>query len=100
MIALASRSKSAPVVLRTSQPRPTMTAVRPGASLLSETLPPLLRLTPTFSSCDRGARTLGACCQYLFVKYLFVKLLTVRPRVCRSVVTICGEGNHIRLSDR
>src|SRR4051794_23982730 len=46
-MALASRSKSEPVVLRTSQPRPTVTAVRPGASLLSETFPPLLRLTPT-----------------------------------------------------
>src|ERR1700710_1293756 len=46
-IALASRSKSVPVVLRTSHPRPTVTAVRPGASLLSETFPPLLRLTPT-----------------------------------------------------
>src|ERR1700709_396113 len=43
----AARSKSVPVVLRTSQPRPTVTAVRPGASLLSETFPPLLRLTPT-----------------------------------------------------
>src|SRR3954468_23043980 len=43
----ASRSKSAPVVERASQPRPTSTAVRPGACLLSETLPPLLRLTLT-----------------------------------------------------
>src|SRR5580765_5340316 len=43
--ALASRSKSAPVVVRTSQPRPTAMALRPGASLLSETLPPLDRLT-------------------------------------------------------
>ena len=46
-IAEASRSKSVPVVVRTSQPRPTMTAVRPGASLVSETLPPLVRLTLT-----------------------------------------------------
>src|SRR3954471_13624590 len=46
-IALASRSKSTPVVVRASQPRPTMTAVRLGAALVSETLPPLLRLTPT-----------------------------------------------------
>src|SRR5882757_1601535 len=45
--ALASRSKSVPVVVRASQPRPTTTAVRFGASLVSETLPPLLRLTPT-----------------------------------------------------
>jgi hypothetical protein len=44
-MALASRSKSVPVVVRTSQPRPTVTAVRPGASLVSETLPPLDRLT-------------------------------------------------------
>src|SRR6478736_3022127 len=44
--ALASRSKSVPVVERTSQPRPTDTALRPGASLVSETLPPLERLTP------------------------------------------------------
>src|SRR4051794_7446431 len=43
----ASRSKSAPVVDRASHPRPTRTAVRPGACLLSETLPPLLRLTLT-----------------------------------------------------
>ncbi len=46
-IALASRSKSAPVVLRASQPRPTTMLARPGASLVSETFPPLLRLTPT-----------------------------------------------------
>src|SRR6478672_1505093 len=45
--ALASRSKSVPVVERASHPRPTMTAVRPGASFVSDTLPPLLRLTPT-----------------------------------------------------
>src|SRR3954470_22087113 len=45
MRAEASRSKSAPVVVRTSQPRPTSTACSPGASLLSETLPPLLKLT-------------------------------------------------------
>src|SRR5581483_6089977 len=44
-MAEASRSKSVPVVVRTSQPRPTVTAVRPGASLVSETLPPLDRLT-------------------------------------------------------
>src|SRR4051812_7749535 len=43
----ASRSKSAPVVDRASHPRPTSTAVRPGACLVSETLPPLLRLTLT-----------------------------------------------------
>src|SRR5690606_8873237 len=48
--ALASRSKSVPVVVRTSQPRPTTTAVSPGASLVSETLPPLLRLTPTVAT--------------------------------------------------
>src|SRR3954462_6073382 len=41
----ASRSKSAPVVVRTSQPSPTSTACRPGTSLDSETFPPLLRLT-------------------------------------------------------
>src|SRR6478735_9866335 len=44
--ALASRSKSVPVVDRTSQPRPTDTAFRPGAAFVSETLPPLERLTP------------------------------------------------------
>ncbi len=44
-IAEASRSKSTPVVVRTSQPRPTVTAARPGASFVSETLPPLDRLT-------------------------------------------------------
>src|ERR1700712_3418830 len=43
--ALASRSKSEPVVDRTSQPSPTATAFRPGAALVSETLPPLERLT-------------------------------------------------------
>ena len=43
MNALASRSKSAPSVDRASQPRPTRILVRPGASLVSETLPPLLR---------------------------------------------------------
>src|SRR3954451_9057340 len=53
-MALASRSKSVPVVLRASQPRPTVTAVRPGASLLSETFPPLLRLTPTVLSLRHG----------------------------------------------
>jgi hypothetical protein len=45
MSAEASRSKSAPLVVRASQPRPTITARRPGASFESETLPPLLRLT-------------------------------------------------------
>src|SRR5664279_2732659 len=44
--ALASRSKSVPVVDRTSQPSPTATAFRPGAALVRETLPPLVRLTP------------------------------------------------------
>src|SRR4051812_17922096 len=47
-IALASRSNSSPLVVRSSQPRPTVTALRPGASFVSETLPPLLRLTPIF----------------------------------------------------
>src|SRR5689334_23321439 len=49
-MALASRLKSVPVVVRTSQPRPTVTAVRPGASLVSETLPPLDRLTAMVGS--------------------------------------------------
>src|ERR671924_1758153 len=49
-MAEASRSKSVPVVVRTSQPRPTVTAVRPGASLVSETLPPLDRLTAIVGS--------------------------------------------------
>src|SRR5690606_7992992 len=49
-MAEASRSKSVPVVVRTSQPRPTVTAVRPGASLVSETLPPLDRLTAMVGS--------------------------------------------------
>src|SRR5262245_21872509 len=44
-IALASRSKSLPVVVRTSQPTPTATAVRLGACFVNETLLPLLRLT-------------------------------------------------------
>ena len=44
MIAEASRSKSVPVVVRASQPSPETSAVRPGASLLSETLQPLVRL--------------------------------------------------------
>src|SRR5215475_828191 len=52
MIADASRSKSAPVVVRGSQPSPTTTAVRPGACLESETLPPLLRLTLTVAPCE------------------------------------------------
>src|SRR3954469_3923359 len=47
-IALASRSNSSPLVVRSSQPSPTVTALKPGASLVSETLPPLLRLTPIF----------------------------------------------------
>src|SRR5947208_13506555 len=46
-MALASRSKAAPVVVRTSHPSPTVTAVSPGASFDSETLPPLVRLTAT-----------------------------------------------------
>ena len=45
MLGLAAL-KSVPVVVRMSQPRPIETAVRPGASLVSETFPPLLRLTP------------------------------------------------------
>src|SRR5689334_8539829 len=49
-MAEASRSNSVPVVVRTSQPRPTVTAVRPGASLVSETLPPLDRLTAIVGS--------------------------------------------------
>src|SRR4051794_3726567 len=44
-IALASRSNALPSVVRASQPRPTTTAVRPGAALVSDTLPPLVRLT-------------------------------------------------------
>src|SRR3954454_17162105 len=52
-IAEASRSKSVPVVVRRSQPSPTVTADRPGACLVSETLPPLLRLTPTAFLPDR-----------------------------------------------
>src|ERR1700710_527850 len=44
-IALASRSNARPSVVRASQPRPTTTAVRPGAALVSDTLPPLVRLT-------------------------------------------------------
>src|ERR1700737_2176768 len=44
-IALASRSKSVPVVVRVSQPKPTATAVKLGACFVNETLPPLLRLT-------------------------------------------------------
>src|SRR3954468_11301910 len=47
MIADASRSKSVPVVVRTSQPKPTTTLVRPGASLVRLTFPPLVRLTLT-----------------------------------------------------
>src|SRR4051794_32119211 len=48
--ALASRSKSAPVVVRASQPRPTMIEVRFGALLLRETFPPLVRATPMRAS--------------------------------------------------
>src|SRR6478736_4881737 len=55
-MAEASRSKSVPVVVRTSQPRPTVTAVRPGASLVSETLPPLDRLTAMGSPFPRRVR--------------------------------------------
>jgi hypothetical protein len=43
-IALESRSKACPSVVRASQPRPTTTALRPGASLVSEMFPPLVRL--------------------------------------------------------
>src|SRR5215472_13661821 len=53
MIADASRSKSAPVVVRGSQPSPTTTAESPGACFESDTLPPLLRLTLTFCSLVR-----------------------------------------------
>src|SRR5687767_1555465 len=49
-IALASRSKSSPVVVRTSQPSPNCTAVSPGASLLRLTLPPFVRRTATGGS--------------------------------------------------
>ena len=49
-IALASRSKSVPVVVRASQPSPIVTAVRPGACLVRLTFPPLVRLIPTRSS--------------------------------------------------
>src|ERR671921_2240326 len=45
-IALASRSKGAPVVERASQPSPTSTCVRFGAALDRETLPPLASVTP------------------------------------------------------
>src|SRR4051794_21948140 len=45
MIAEASRSYSAAEEVATSQPRPTLTARRPGASLDSETFPPLVRTT-------------------------------------------------------
>src|SRR6476620_6744643 len=45
-MALASRSKSVPVVARASHQRPTATAVRFGASFVRETLPPLVKLTP------------------------------------------------------
>src|SRR5688500_16932018 len=41
----ASRSKSAPVVVRVSHPRPTDTAVRLGAIFVRLTLPPLARET-------------------------------------------------------
>src|SRR3954454_16789905 len=44
-IALASRSNALPSVVRASQPSPTTTAVSPGADLVSDTLPPLVRLT-------------------------------------------------------
>src|SRR5207247_7200664 len=44
--ALASRSWLVPVAAPTCQPSPTLTAVRPGACLLSDTLPPLVRATP------------------------------------------------------
>src|SRR3954468_17634287 len=46
-IADASRSKSVPVVVRMSHPSPTTTLVRPGASLVRLTFPPLVRLTLT-----------------------------------------------------
>src|SRR3546814_20620962 len=39
--ATASRSKSAPLVVRASHPRPTNTLVRPGAALVRLTLAPL-----------------------------------------------------------
>src|SRR3954454_8936612 len=44
-MALASRSNALPSVVRASHPRPTTTAVSPGADLVSDTLPPLVRLT-------------------------------------------------------
>src|ERR1035438_2019127 len=55
----ASRSKSAPSDVRGSQPRPTMTAVRPGACLDSETLPPLLKLTLTFAPLEGGGAAIS-----------------------------------------
>src|SRR4051812_46876751 len=51
--ALASRSKSAPVVDRASQPSPTVMDVRFGALLESETFPPLVRATPMSTSAVR-----------------------------------------------
>src|SRR5919197_2433805 len=52
MNTLASRSKAAPSVRRTSQPKPTRILLRPGASLVSDTLPPLFNeiaiVSPSF----------------------------------------------------
>src|SRR3954447_26838573 len=48
--ALASRSNPPPVVDRSSQPRPIIATRRFGACLVSETFPPLLRLTDMPSS--------------------------------------------------
>ena len=45
----ASRSNGCPSVVRASHPSPTITFCSPGASLVRETLPPLLRLIATRS---------------------------------------------------
>src|SRR3954471_8105219 len=62
-MALASRSNALPSVVRASQPSPTTTAVSPGAAFVSETLPPLVRLTlivPPFRRIPRRPNPIGA----------------------------------------
>src|SRR4051812_40530042 len=57
----ASRSKSAPVVERASQPSPTITWVRLGAALDRETFPPLASVTPMCCSLPESVLLCLSC---------------------------------------
>src|SRR5690606_6667483 len=81
----ASRSKSAPVVVRRSQPRPTLTVFSPGACFVSETFPPLVRLTPTLGlliACRSGTPARRPGLWTLQRCYPFPPCRTHRTRPC------------------